>query len=406
MLNIQTINKKRCSYLDFSKHKASFGRYDIHDYPAMLHYLVVRAILDKYGHNKKVLYDPFCGSGVTLCEGLRKKMEVYGTDINPLALLIAKVRCSNIINLPIEKIKQEIKLSKPDIPEIKNDKYWFKDYVIEQLGQIRAAIKVYNESDFFDLLLVAFSQTVRDVSNNRKGEFKRFRLDATKLEKFNPNVFEVYEQNLLNFVNYLKSDFVSGRYYLFRADLRKGIPFLKKVDIVVTSPPYGDSKTTVAYGQFCSFSFDWIKGLNPFGDADLKLDRQSLGGKPIKEDNLSFSKTLDIVCNLISQTNTKRAMEVKSFYIDLFQTCKNIYLRLKKNSLVCFVVGNRTVNNIQIPMDEIVREIFEYLGLTHKETLIREIYNKRMPLQNSPTNEVGHKGETMKFEYIVVMEKN
>lgn len=70
--------------LDFKGEKASFGRYGIHDYPAMLHYLVVRSILKEFAFGKKVLYDPFCGSGVSLCEGLRFGLRVYGTDINPL----------------------------------------------------------------------------------------------------------------------------------------------------------------------------------------------------------------------------------------------------------------------------------------------------------------------------------
>jgi tRNA G10 N-methylase Trm11 len=29
-------------------------------------------------------------------------------------------------------------------------------------------------------------------------------------------------------------------------------------DVVLTSPPYGDSKTTVAYGQFSTLSNEWL----------------------------------------------------------------------------------------------------------------------------------------------------
>jgi len=403
---MQNLNiKKRCYKLDFEKNKASVERYAIHDYPAMLHYLVVRTILEHYGEDKKVLYDPFCGSGVTLCEGLKKNMEVYGTDINPLALLIAKTRCSNIDDVPIEKIKQQIKYSKPDIPNIKNCEYWFKDYVVEHLGKLRATIKLYYDEKFYNLLLVAFSQTVRDVSNNRKGEFKRFRLDDERLKKFTPDVFKTYEKNLVTFLNYLKKDFVEGKYNLFRVDIKDRIPFSKKVDIVITSPPYGDSRTTVAYGQFSSFSLDWIKGLNPFGDADLKLDKESLGGTYVKENRIDFSETLKKVYLELNQINKKRAEEIKAFFMDLFKCCKNINKILHKNSIVCFIVGNRKVNNIQIPMDDIVKETFGYLGLKHRETLVREIHNKRMPLQNSPTNEIGQKADTMKYEYIVLMEK-
>ncbi len=406
MLTFQTL-KKREPLLDFKKEAASFGRYGIHDYPAMLHYLVVRELLKEYGLGKQVLYDPFCGSGVSLCEGLRAGLSVYGTDINPLALLITKVRCSNISDLPKAEIFDKIKNSIPDIPEVKNIDYWFKDYVIEQLGKIRTVIKKYKDKDFYELLLVAFSQTVRDVSNNRKGEFKRFRLDREELSKFRPNALEVFEKNLMDYTNRLQFDYISSEskhLKIYKSDTRKKIPFEEKVDIVITSPPYGDSRTTVAYGQFSSFSLDWLRGLNPFGDSDLKLDRDSLGGRKY-QGNIDFSKTLKNTIEILEKVDFKRAVEVKSFYGDLFLACKNIFKILNRYAIVCFVVGNRTVRGIQIPMDDIIREIFEYLGLRHIKTLIREIHNKRMPLQNSPTNIVGEKSCTMKYEYIVVMEK-
>lgn len=409
MLVIGNIIKKkeRIPYLDFPTEKASFGRYGIHDYPAMLHYLVVRYILDNFASNKKTLYDPFCGSGVSLCEGLRKGMKVYGTDINPLALLIAQVRCSNYQGFQFNNLEEEIKKSTPDVPNVKNINYWFKDYVIEDLGKIRNVIKKHTEKPYYNLLLVAFSQTVRDVSNNKKGEFKRFRLDLKKLENFNPNVISTFINNLSDFYRRLNSDKLinAKEYYLFKEDTTKGIPFNEKIDIVITSPPYGDSRTTVAYGQFSSFSLDWLQGLNPFGDADLRLDNESLGGKKINR-NISFSETLQNTYFQLKLLNSKRAEDLKSFYLDLFEACSNIVKVLNKNSVVCFVVGNRTINRLQIPMDEIVKEIFEYLGLEHKITLVREIHNKRMPLQNSPTNISGDKVDTMRHEYIVIMKRN
>ena len=45
-------------------------------------------------------------------------------------------------------------------------------------------------------------------------------------------------------------------------------------DIILTSPPYGDSRTTVAYGQFSTFINEWLG----FKEA-RKLDKQLLGGK-------------------------------------------------------------------------------------------------------------------------------
>jgi phosphoribulokinase len=54
-------------------------------------------------------------------------------------------------------------------------------------------------------------------------------------------------------------------------------------------------------------------------------------------------------------------------------------------------------------MDTIVKEMFEYLGLTHYETRIRKIMNKRMPPVNSPSNRKGDKVSTMREEFVVIM---
>ena len=80
-------------------------------------------------------------------------------------------------------------------------------------------------------------------------------------------------------------------------------------------------------------------------------------------------------------------------------------LKIKNQGHIIFVVGNRTVKGIQLPTDVICVEIFESLGYKHKETRIRQIGNKRMPPENSPTNIVGVKSSTMRYEYIVVCKR-
>lgn len=46
------------------------------------------------------------------------------------------------------------------------------------------------------------------------------------------------------------------------------------VDIVITSPPYGDSQSTVAYGQFSRFANDWLGHEN-----SEKIDAMLMGGE-------------------------------------------------------------------------------------------------------------------------------
>ncbi|MBI4727231.1 DNA adenine methylase [candidate division TA06 bacterium] len=396
--------KTRAIELDFTAQKASEGRAAIHEYPAMLHYLLVDNLLSLYAPKDSTVYDPFCGSGVTIIETLKTSRKVIGTDLNPLALLIAEARTLNLyqekVASNLKKIKNDWGSNTADVPEITNIEYWFNPDVIEGLGKIRKSLRAIDDKTYGLFFKTVFSQTVRNVSNNKKGEFKRNRINKEKLDIYRPRVWETFERIALKYSQILTDPLLYRDFKLFRHDARQPLPFNDKVDIVITSPPYGDSKTTVAYGQFSSFSMEWIKGLNPYGDGDLTLDGRLLGGKKGifgATPSVSLKQTL----NKIQDENRKE--EVNIFFSDLFLSCNNIIKCLSDHPTVCLVVGNRTVNGITIPMDEIVKEFFEHFGLKHLKTLVRKINNKRMPALNSPSNVKGYLSPTMTAEYIVIM---
>jgi hypothetical protein len=54
-------------------------------------------------------------------------------------------------------------------------------------------------------------------------------------------------------------------------------------------------------------------------------------------------------------------------------------------------------------MDEIVKDMLEDFGLQHYETRIRKISNKRLPMENSPSNIKGDTDSTMRWESVVIM---
>ena len=403
---VEIVKKKRLNLYDFASEKAANGRSAIHDYPAMLHYLLVQALIEKYAKPNDIIYDPFCGSGVTIVEALKKQHRVIGTDINPLALLVAEVRTfdlnGKVLLNYLNNIIGSISKSKPDIPGVKNIEYWFQPPVIQILGKLRSAIKRIEDEQISKFFKVIFSQTVRNVSNNRKGEFKRFRIPNDKLSEYEPEVLNTFIKLSTFYAHAYNDKIANDHFELYKHDVRNTLPFKEKINFIITSPPYGDSRTTVAYGQFSSFSLDWLNGMNPYGNEDLKLDAKMLGGKR-EPNNSTTSKTLQRTINKIKDQNRK--LDVITFFNDLNQCCYQINKVLSKNAKVCFVVGNRNVDGVEIPMDQIVVDFFEELGLKHQETLIRKISNKRMPSKNSPSNKKGFLSSTMLNEYIVILDK-
>ena len=83
----------------------------IFQYPAMMVPLVQRRLLSTVLEAKASivsLYDPFVGSGTSLVSGMHFGLDVYGNDINPLAVLISRVRTARRADLTIDAIVVQI----------------------------------------------------------------------------------------------------------------------------------------------------------------------------------------------------------------------------------------------------------------------------------------------------------
>ena len=179
------------------------------------------------------------------------------------------------------------------------------------------------------------------------------------------------------------------------------------IDLLTTSPPYGDSRTTVAYGEYSRLSLQWIDLFNLSEKEIMQIDKSLMGGEKFRngfEYNIS-SAELRRALDKIKDKDIERAGDVYSFYRDLSQAIKTISTKMKKNGYLFWVVGNRTVKGVLLQTDAIITEIGETCGLKKLYTIDRNIINKVMPSLNSPSNEAGVKASTMTNEHIVVLKK-
>lgn len=388
-----------------------------HSYPAMMIPKVAGRLLDTYGKNSKYLFDPYCGTGTSLVEANLRGINAFGIDINPLARLIAE---SKTTILPLQTLdlylkdfndyiftsKFGIKKGNIKIPNFPNIDFWFKKDAQEKLAVIKAYIENLSDDNVKKFFKVAFSETVRDVSLTKKGEFKLVRILQDRINEFNPDVLGIMEsklsRNRKGLKKYMEDKRNNAACVIFNSNTVTDIPAdLGDIDIVVTSPPYGDSKTTVAYGQFSRLANQWL-GI----ESANQIDKISMGGQTAKEFFRFGVKPLDAAVEKIRCNDEKRALEVVSFYSDYLKSIQNVTKVVKKGGIVTYVVGNRKVKGIELPTGEATKIFFKQSGFKHLETMIRSIPNKRMPSRNSPTNERGITDVTMHNEYIIVMEKN
>jgi 16S rRNA G966 N2-methylase RsmD len=352
------------------------------------------------------VFDPFCGSGTVTTEAVRLGRHAIGFDINPLALLIAEVKATPIMPQRLWQALAQIesslqRLGEVEPPKFANIDYWFKPEVKKQLARLKAAIEALEDEAVKKFSLVVFSRVVREASNTRPNEFKLFRLPPEKLKRHNPDVFRLFRQRFAECIGIMSDWWREVGDSLLKPqlrlhDARQPFPLpSESVDLLLTSPPYGDARTTVAYGQFSRLSLQWL------GLWREDLDRSSLGGH--HRSMRVLVPTLKEALEAIAKVCPKRAQEVEAFYADLYDCLRNIVPVVKRDGFAVFVIANRKVRGIKLPTDKIIVEMlpeFEFVV-----SLPRQIPNKRMPLRNSPSNIPGETDTTMLEEHIVILQK-
>jgi 16S rRNA G966 N2-methylase RsmD len=386
---------------------------NLHKYPATMLPQIGIDILKEMEATNGTLLDPYCGSGSSFASGLECGLtEMHGFDINPLAILISKAKFTKISlsdfletrqvfrNNVFEFLKNEENIKNLKRPAITNIDFWFSQEVIGNLTIIKHFIDAIENENIRNLFLIPFSETARECSYTRNNEFKLFRMKPEDLLNFNPDAIGVYFKKLE------ETFFLYSNYYYPRLDdgVKVNVQYSTfqpqddYFDVVLTSPPYGDSRTTVAYGQFSTLSNEWL-GIS----YARKIDGMLMGGTRPRS-NINKGIIADYIAQ-ISKSDSKRALEVSAFYYDLETSIKRVASSVKKGGKSIYVVGNRTVKNVQLPTDQFIAEKFEDNGFKHLITYERALSNKAMPSRNSPTNEAGKTVSTMLFEYIVVCEK-
>lgn len=461
---ISILKKLPNNYWDFKNENTK--EYTIHSYPAVMVPPISRNIINIVKQIMEVdsLLDPFSGSGTVLVEGMLANIKtVYGNDINPLAILISNVKtnklnihelkkevsvlleninndykknidfyegadeyCKKNLNLTSKNgwgdnaqkyLREYINLNEInfEVPDFKNIGYWFKPRVILQLQMIKNHILTIKKENIRNFIFVAFSELVRIVSNRRKGEFKMFRMLPAKVESFNPDVLKEFTYILENnikkmhsFVEACKNNNSNSKVKIFNNNVIDlfCIPD-SSIDLVITSPPYGDSRTTVAYGEYSRLSLQWLDLFELSQKEIMMLDKRLMGGVKFRN-GFEFSipsKTLNKSLKSIKNIDLERAGDVYSFYLDLEKAISSISNKTKKGGYQFWVVANRTVKGELLKTDKIITEIANKYNMDYVYTIDRNIINKVMPSLNSPTNVVGKKSETMCNEHIVILRK-
>ena len=386
----------------------------IHPFPARMAPGFVLDKLGEIGENSRVL-DPMAGSGVVLRQAIELGHEGVGFDLDPLAVLMARVWTTPITEKNLDRwaarVLDEaratnvsaIRLDWMDVDEETRSfaDYWFAASQRADLRRIAFVLSKSGQGECredtasLDLIRLALSRIIvtkepraslaRDTSHSRPHKV---------LEDSDFQVFPAFEQSIRLLRRRLVEHPPSGEANVEPGDARS----LETVgngaiDAVITSPPYLNA---IDYLRGHRLALVWLG----HGLKELRRIRSSSIGAERAPDDLKvrtmFSRIREAMGN-IEQLPNRYCLMIERYAEDLYRMISEIARVLRPGGTATLVVGNSCLKGTFIENAAGVAEAARMVGLTPTRVCERVLPDSRRYL---PVTKEGQLGRRMRTETI------
>ena len=353
----------------------------VHPFPARMASEVALGALEGLTPRSTVL-DPMCGSGVVVRRSLDTGHVGIGLDIDPLAVLMAKVWTTKLspsiepdFGLALAEKARTLLDTTIEIPWIDRDQstteyinFWFCD---TQRRQIRALLAASSRlrGQRRDLMRLALSRIIvtkskgasvaADASHSRP---HRVRVD---------NDFDVltgFTKSLEHLLRLLKDSPVraSGRVRCGDARTLRGVS-PASIDAVITSPPYLNA---IDYLRGHKLSLVWLGYETP---EILKIKSRGVGA-PSKRTR-EGSDRLDAIVKAASVGELPPGIErvVVRYVHDILACLRQTHRVLRPSGYAVYVVSNSMLRGVEVDTARIIIEAASDAGLDLEDRYAREI---------------------------------
>ena len=200
---------------------------------------------------KKLIIDPFCGSGTTLVVAAENNTKAIGVDFNPMAVMISNAKCSTFNDCEdfrdAQKLLDKIGMLKPfsngkniDLSvNLDTVKYWFHSKVAEDLFLLRDTLNECGNEKVRNLALVIYAVTLRACSYAKNDTLSRARKTYSIIEASKANAFKDFIERFEKALELKRGQklLVTDNMAL-EGDTKNLIFDDELFDGVITSPPY------------------------------------------------------------------------------------------------------------------------------------------------------------------------
>jgi len=335
----------------------------VHPFPARMAPSVALESLMALNPGSIVL-DPMAGSGTVLRQAAELGHNAIGYDLDPLAVLMARVWTTPVNDATVDLMYQELKAVAHGTtdcwPALNFDaetadfiRYWFGPSQIQSLSRLALAIKVLSKRyraekkrAAIDILKLNLSKIIvtkeqvaslaRDTSHSRPHKVA---------DKSTYNVFEGYERSLRTMRERLIAFPPKGHVTATRGDARSLSDVCpNSIDAVITSPPYLNA---IDYLRGHRMSLVWLG----WSIAQLRSIRSNSIGAERGPNHEEGNEAIEPIISAMLGKGIlppRRLRMVQRYAGDLYDMIAEIARVLKTGGIATFVVGNSCLKGVFI----------------------------------------------------------
>lgn len=294
---------------------------------------LVKEILKREARNKNdYVLDPFSGVGTTNVVAQELGYKSIGFDINPVAILAAKVKTSYFSKKEISRIKDYINnffptksKSIPDSPLLESS---FSKKVFDELMQIKGFYENIKDEKISDFFKLAYLSIIEDCSNRIK-DGNGIKISKTKkiIQDAKAHFLHIAFSMIVDIDSY---NFNSNAVF-YNASLINDFKLIqdKKIGISIFSPPYANCfdycevyKLELWMGGFVLDYADFKK----YRDIAVRSHVNSKFDHSIKNENQDVNLIADLL-SCFNLWNKNIPDMVRGYFDDMTNILKRIFER-------------------------------------------------------------------------------
>lgn len=372
----------------------------------------VSSLLSEFASKGHTVYDPFAGTGTTVCVAQKLGMKTAYSEINPFMRLVIEAKtnhANNVIN-DIEGLSsyfEEVISNAIESPVSKKT-------AIKLQKQAFGKSEIFSKSDLIEILSIKKSLADSETKNHSYNAIANLALGSiavgssnmirrADLRKRKANEFKASNYSPIDCFKEKTKQIIDDLRELEETERDFGPRLLgnsalvshgeNMVDVVLTSPPYVNGTNYFRNTKIELWLTGFIESTNDL--RGLRDEAMAAGINSISKrgrDAMRISSVEKVATKIdavvAEHEKDARVPElVRRYFSDTILWLENSYKLLKKGGFILMDIGDSYFYNIHVPADEFLLEIAESVGFKHIET---RFVRKRYSNNGKPLKQVLH----------------